>query len=182
MSRLNTFRYYVVGAVLLFCVAFLVGSHLPILEKKHRDYGKEQLATVILRDAEGTGSGAVVRRTNSQGNTRLFIWTAAHVVSASDEVVVETKVRNEYRKVGTVSFKARVIMRAPAEDIALLWLDAPEGFFNYVQTLGSATSVRRFSMSGIFSGRWTTQCRGVAFRNRGLTAVTSGDQSIRPTW
>jgi S1-C subfamily serine protease len=133
MSRLNTFRYYVVGAVLLFCVAFLVGSHLPILEKKHRDYGKEQLATVILRDAEGTGSGAVVRRTNSQGNTRLFIWTAAHVVSASDEVVVETKVRNEYRKVGTVSFKARVIMRAPAEDIALLWLDAPEGFFNYVQ-------------------------------------------------
>jgi S1-C subfamily serine protease len=134
MSRLNTCRYYAVGAVLLFCVAFLIGSSLtwPTQTPK-KSYETEQLATVIIRDAGGTGSGAVVRRTNAQGSTRLFIWTAAHVVSDSDEVIIETKVRNEYRKVGTVSFKARVVMRAPAEDIALLWLDAPDGFFNHVE-------------------------------------------------
>lgn len=132
MRCLNTCRYWVSGAVLLFCLAFLVGAHFPKFDGPSA-YEKAQQATVIVQAKNASGSGAVIRRTSPEGNTRLFVWTAAHVVDDADEFSIETRVRNEARKVGNVSFKAKVIMRDVKSDLALLWLDAPDGFFGYVE-------------------------------------------------
>lgn len=117
--------------LLLYLAATLLGLGSFVSFKAHTSPNRYELAqrkTVLLKLADGQGSGVVIRRHNSTG-TRLFVWTAAHVVEGSDEAKVGYYVRNEGHRVGEVTFKARVIFRSKEKDLALLWLDAPASYF-----------------------------------------------------
>jgi S1-C subfamily serine protease len=88
---------------------------------------------VSVKAKTGEGSGVVVRRKNDFDQPRLFVWTAAHVVDGADDysVVIRQIIRNEGHKVGTLDFKAKLILRSDASvDLALLWLDAPPEYFS----------------------------------------------------
>jgi S1-C subfamily serine protease len=131
MSRVTPFKYWVVLAALVASVIVLITGCAPAPVQP--DYASAQRANPIIQTTRGSGSGVVVRRTNVNGQTRLFVWTAAHVVRDMNEVKIESRVRNEFRKVGNVTFTARPIFRDAKNDLALLWLDAPDGYFDYVR-------------------------------------------------
>lgn len=131
MKRLNESRYWIAGIVLAISFAYLLDIWIT---KQPTVFNKAQDSTVIVKSPSGaSGSGSVIRRVNRDGSARMFVWTAAHVVDDGNTFGIESRVRNEFRKVGSVTFKARVIFRAPSEDIALLALDAPDGFFRYAK-------------------------------------------------
>lgn len=103
---------------------------LPLVS--HRNpFETAQLQTVlIVRPDGGQGSGVIFKRVNRDGNTRLFVWTAAHVVKGVDRVDVVRYVRNEGDKVGELRFKALIVDRSDSlNDVALLWLNAPASQF-----------------------------------------------------
>jgi S1-C subfamily serine protease len=87
-----------------------------------------QEQTVLIRASDGQGSGVVVERHNSKG-TRVFVWTANHVVEKDSEVEIHKAIRTEGHRVGEAIFKAKVIGRDVARDVAVLWVDAPAGYF-----------------------------------------------------
>lgn len=84
---------------------------------------QDSTALIICPD-RSSGSGVVVKRSN-----RLFLWTAAHVVSDCDTVAVRSYIRAEGSRVGHVEFAAKVIERNDKLDVALLWLVAPTEYF-----------------------------------------------------
>lgn len=92
-------------------------------------YGHMQEQTVLLRLPDGQGSGVVVERENENGRTRVFVWTAEHVVEGHTEVTIAKAIRTEGHRAGEATFTAKVIGRDKARDLALLWVDAPAGFF-----------------------------------------------------
>ncbi len=93
--------------------------------RPENDFLKAQKQTVLIQTDTGSGSGVVMARENRDGKTRLFVWTAAHVVSDSDNVKIRQFVRHEGRRVGSTEYSAKVIARSDSRDCALLWLDAP---------------------------------------------------------
>jgi S1-C subfamily serine protease len=93
-------------------------------------YTRAQSSTVLIESSRSFGSGVVTQKENPDSQTRLFIWTAAHVVMDNDDVKVSQVVRLNSRKVGSVNFTAHVIARDSSLDIALLWLDSPPKFFS----------------------------------------------------
>lgn len=112
-------------------VAFLVA--IPVIHGKkiseRGSYARMQQSTVLIRASDGQGTGVVVERVNEQGHTRVFVWTANHVVEKDTEVEIHKAIRAEGHKVGEVVFKAEVIGRDLARDVAVLWVDAPAGYF-----------------------------------------------------
>lgn len=103
----------------------IVGAKL----RKAECYEKMQQSVVLIQASDGQGSGVVVERSNEQGRTRVFIWTANHVVESDTEVKIVKGIRTEGHRAGQAEFTARVIGRDVARDVALLWLDAPAGYF-----------------------------------------------------
>jgi S1-C subfamily serine protease len=123
-------KYFVVLAVLIGSAILLT---FEACRPKLNSVADAQRATVSVKAKTGEGSGVVIRRENSRGQPRLFIWTAAHVVDEADDysVVIRQIIRNEGHKVGTLDFKAKLILRSDASiDLALLWMDAPPGYFS----------------------------------------------------
>jgi len=103
----------------------LVAGSVQYQRLSERDsYARMQESTALVVASDGQGSGVVIER-----GSRVFIWTANHVVDKSSEVVVKRFIRTEGRKVGEISFRARLIARDAERDIALLWVDCPAGFF-----------------------------------------------------
>lgn len=120
-----------------FCVRALVAtcilagaiflSQLPFGPNPNR-FEIAQSQTLLVEAPDGWGSGIVVTRTNSYGNPRIFVWTAAHVIGCEPYELVTHKIfRSEGSKAGKATFIARVLKVSPDLDIALLWVDAPPG-------------------------------------------------------
>lgn len=108
--------------------ALIAASAVTAKYSPENKFERAQRETVLLTLPDGQGSGVVVRRESVDG-VRLFIWTAAHVVEGFSEVEVSYFVRYGGERVGRVSFKARVLARDDAKDIALLWLKADPNYF-----------------------------------------------------
>lgn len=112
-------------------IAILAGGVLlqcrpPAVVNVHSCYERAQDSTAfIICPDSSSGSGVVVKRSN-----RLFLWTAAHVVSDCDTVAVRSYIRAEGSRVGHFEFSASVIARNDKLDVALLWLVAPAEYFD----------------------------------------------------
>ena len=144
--------------------AYLVAAGLLVGVLRHdrvserNSYGHMQEQTVLIQASSGTGSGVVIARGN-----RVFVWTANHVVDADSAVVVKQFIRTEGRKVGEVSFRAKLIGRDVERDLALFWLDAPVGYFraavfsddNFL-TVGTALAHVGHVMGSEFDGSVST--------------------------
>lgn len=111
-------------------VAGLLFTYLP---NQRFNFTTAQLATVMIETEDGYGSGVVVKRVNSSGEVRLFVWTVNHVMGRFHEAEVKLHVRAHGSKVGTSTFHAREIYYDKDDDLALLWLDAPPTFFPSVE-------------------------------------------------
>lgn len=105
--------------------AHIVGIKLGEVER----YEHMQESVVLIQASGGQGSGVVVERENDKGKTRAFVWTANHVVENDVEVKIVKGIRTEGHRAGQAEFIARVIGRDKDRDVALLWLDAPAGYF-----------------------------------------------------
>ena len=119
-SRLGAWTVAAVAAVIL-----VQGKRIS----DEGSYAHMQEQTVLLRLPDGQGSGVVVERDNEDGKTRVFVWTANHVVEGHTDVAVVKAIRTEGHRAGEATFTAKVIGRDKARDLALLWVDAPAGFF-----------------------------------------------------
>jgi S1-C subfamily serine protease len=91
-------------------------------------YEMAQRQTVLVETPTGSGSGFVIKRLNDSA-TRVFVWTAAHVVSDVDVCKIHIIFRTGDHKAGDAWFAARVILRPHNVDAALLLVDADPGFF-----------------------------------------------------
>ena len=131
MSKIHSpSKYFVALSALIESVVFLT---YETVRDRSNPAVSAQKATVSVKAKTGEGSGVVIRRENRFGQPRLFVWTAAHVVDGADDYAVVSRqiIRNEGHKVGTLDFKAKLILRSDASvDLALLWLDAPLGYFS----------------------------------------------------
>lgn len=107
--------------------AALIAASAIVYTPSNR-YERAQRETVLLATDDGQGSGVVVKRQSEDG-TRLFIWTAAHVVEGFDHATISYFIRYEGERVGRIEFQAQVIARDKAKDIALLWLHADPKYF-----------------------------------------------------
>jgi S1-C subfamily serine protease len=118
-------------ALILFLTALLA-----LGDRWHREHAarfdKAQSSTVLLESSKsfGSGSGFVIKRSNPDGQSRLFVWTASHVVCGDNDVKVSQVVRLNGVKVGSVNFIAHVLARDSSLDLSLLWLEAPPSFFS----------------------------------------------------
>lgn len=107
--------------------ALLVGAlHTRLPEN---EFSAAQKQTVLVEVGDGSGSGVVVSRKNSDGKVRLFVWTANHVVATADTAKIKQFIRHEGHRAGVVEYSAKVIGRSPEKDCALLWVDAPANAF-----------------------------------------------------
>ncbi len=98
------------------------------------DYARAQKATVLVQSDHGSGSGFIVQR-----GSRVFVWTAAHVVRGCNTLKIHQYIRYENRKTGESVFDAVVIARDSSADLALLWLDAPPAYFSSI-SFGTGTA------------------------------------------
>jgi S1-C subfamily serine protease len=120
-------RTFKIATVFLLAIGIL--AQFAHRTPKTQTYTRSQKSTVLLVAKDGgQGSGVVIRRENALGS-RLFVWTAAHVVSGSPEMEVKQFIRIGTRKAGSVSLGANVIAQSPGGDMALLWLDADADYF-----------------------------------------------------
>lgn len=87
-------------------------------------YEAAQHQTVLIVAPTGQGTGIPVLR-----GTRVFVWTAAHVVEGHATVKVQSIIRHNYHRVGTTEFVGRVVSINKALDVALLYVDAPSRYF-----------------------------------------------------
>lgn len=140
-------------------------------------YERGQKATVLLQASEKRGSAFVVSRRNPQHATRLFLWTAAHVVEGSDDVWAVCAIRYEGHRVGERSFSAHVIARDNVLDLALLSLDAPPSYFEPVRFCDSwpiaSVGTKVFHVGNFFGSR---------FPNSVSSGVVSQIDVALPTW
>jgi S1-C subfamily serine protease len=136
-TRLKKFLKSRLGAwtVALLVTASMVGSR-TISTKV--DYCRMQQSVVLIQASDGQGSGVVMERVNEQGRTRVFIWTANHVVENDNKVKIVKNIRTEGHRAGQAEFTAVVIGRDKARDVALLWLDAPAKYFRAAEFAPSA--------------------------------------------
>lgn len=92
-------------------------------------YEAAQHKTVLIATKESQGTGIVVKRKNDLGQTRVFVWTAAHVIGDEVKADVKIEIRNDYHRVGETKFTGSVIAISKLVDVAVLWVDAPESYF-----------------------------------------------------
>lgn len=88
-------------------------------------YEKAQIQTVLVRTSHGTGTGVVIQRANTLGESRLFVWTAAHVVGDFNKVEVVRPGRENGARIDCeIVWPAFVIAKDEHIDVAILWLDS----------------------------------------------------------
>lgn len=107
-------------------LSLLIASARP---KPENFYETAQRGSVIIDIPGGWGSGVIIKRKNALGQTRIFVWTARHVVADENEVAVMVGVRNsQHFRVGTLKYPVGRVWETQA-DAALLWIDAPADNF-----------------------------------------------------
>lgn len=110
----------VLGATIFF-------SNTESLEKRCE---RAQHQVALLRDERGgSGSGFVVIRENDEGQKRVFLWTAAHVVDSAPTQQTIRFFHFNGHKSGHATFPARVIVYSKKHDLALMLVDCPPDFF-----------------------------------------------------
>ena len=117
--------------ILALCLSLapLVSRMLP----QTNFYETVQLNTVLVDVPDGWGTGFAIRRINKNGNQRLFVWTARHVVHALTPVSVVIFVRDaEHRRVSSIRLDVKRVWETDA-DAALLWIDCPAGMFTGIE-------------------------------------------------
>lgn len=93
-------------------------------------YETAQLGTVLIDVPDGWGTGFVIKRKNALGQTRIFIWTAKHVVENEPRVNVAVLLRDaDHKRFSTLSFPVQRVWKTDS-DCALLWIDAPAAMFS----------------------------------------------------
>lgn len=117
----------ILAAVLI--VTGVAGHFVGVKINRAERYEVMQKSVVLVKASDGQGSGVVIERANDEGKTRVFVWTANHVVENDAEVTIVKNIRFEGHRAGESSFKAKVIGRDVKRDIALLWVDAPGSYF-----------------------------------------------------
>lgn len=93
-------------------------------------FERAQDSCVLIENPnKSSGSGFPV-----QCGPKLFVWTAAHVVSAVNETKVTQVIRSEGFKAGEIFFPAVVVARDSESDLALLWVQhAPLNYFSPIK-------------------------------------------------
>ena len=86
---------------------------------------REQSSVVLVETATGYGSAVTIKR-----GSRIFAWTAAHVVDKSAKVQVHKIYRSEGNKAGQYTCDAHVICVLPGVDAALLVIDGDPSQFS----------------------------------------------------
>jgi S1-C subfamily serine protease len=143
-------KKYIALALMLATVAFF---GVKAYDKNYTRHTRAQRSTVLIESSKSYGSGFTIQRENPDGRSRTFVWTAAHVVRLDNEVKVSRVVRLNGRKVGSVNFTARVLLRDDALDIALLWLESPpEHFLPVVFARNDASVGDKVFHCGNFAG------------------------------
>lgn len=129
-------------AVVLFAASLVItgvflppgaGPSLRNLPFGENRFERAQRNTVLLQTEFAQGSGSVVARRNITGQTRLFVWTAAHVVEGVSRCDAVRVLRADGEKVGITKFTAYVLARDAKKDVALLWLVAPAELFSGIE-------------------------------------------------
>lgn len=105
--------------LLTICLVLATMRTAIINDAHYYEHLQEQ--TVMVNE---NGTGTVIERGNN-----VFVWTADHVVPTQNEIRVSKHIRVAGKKAGIVSFKARLLARDPARDLALFWVDVPKGYF-----------------------------------------------------
>ena len=96
-------------------------------------YTHAQKQTVLIRAKDCQGSGVAIRRVDPFGEGRWFVWTAAHVVEQDDSPKVVITIKNDDVRCGEVIFTGHLIARNKDADVALLWVDMPDGYLTASQ-------------------------------------------------
>jgi len=109
-------------------VALLAGTWLSTSLPAPDRYSAAKSATLLVETDTGYGSGVIIKRENLSGNTRVFLWTAAHVVD-SDPAHVQAKLifREDGAKRGSATFDAKLLAISFESDLALYWVNVPSG-------------------------------------------------------
>lgn len=140
-------------------------------------YARAAKSTVLVETAHGSGSGVVVIRQNAEGRERVFVWTAAHVVSGVDNLSIRVTHRHDAHKAGLSYFDARVVYRDEKLDIALVQVQAsPEHFVSATFDFGVPyIGLPTFHFGNLF---------GVHFEGSLTTGVLSqvGVRPESPSW
>lgn len=105
--------------VAIFILSLAIGAEIASFFPTLNRYEHAQKSTVLVKTSHGYGTGFVVQRGN-----RLFVFTAAHVVTQENTVAIQQVLRYENVKVGESHFSATVIARDEFLDVAILWLHA----------------------------------------------------------
>lgn len=117
------------SVVLALCATLFVMPTLFTSEPTLNQYESAQKQTVLIHASGVQGSGVVIRRTNAEGRSRWFVWTAAHVVVGSTQINIVVYHRCEGHKAGRTTYKARLLGYNTKGDFALLQVLAPSDAF-----------------------------------------------------
>jgi S1-C subfamily serine protease len=121
--------------LVLILIFLLLASFIRLLTPEPNYYERAQLNTALVDVPNGWGTGFAVRRTNPNGNPRLFIWTARHVVHSHPQSKIELAIflrDAEHRRISAVPLTVKRVWELDA-DAALLWVDCPVGMFTGLQ-------------------------------------------------
>lgn len=135
-SPVDVVKTVAIGTVIATCLVTAYGffrcfnhpGDVAFMSGRENQYEIAQRQTVLVETATGSGSGIVIKRFDGE-QTRVFVWTAAHVVSDVDLCKIHIIFRTGDHKAGDAWFGARVIFRPVGVDSALLWVDADPSFF-----------------------------------------------------
>lgn len=122
-------------AIALISAGCLFHSYLPTSDPAPARHSRAQSQTGLIETGNSYGSGVFVKRVNSAGATRVFVWTAAHVVHADPRVV---QVKLIFRlpsgdMAGVGIFDAIPLGVDSATDLALYWVNVPAQLVSAVE-------------------------------------------------
>jgi S1-C subfamily serine protease len=127
-----SFKNYIKIAAVVATIATSAGwFHVLTRPTPPSRYEVAQSKIVLLIVPDGQGTGIVIKRRDSLGRERVFLWTAAHVMGKFTEAKVKINIRNEGKKVGETDFTASLIAKDEKIDVALLYVvGAPGNYFS----------------------------------------------------
>lgn len=121
----------------LFFIGGLIFNTPFFFKPKVNHYEHAKASTMLVCSQDGYGSGVVVERRSTNGR-RVFLWTAAHVV-LPNPLAVQAKVlfhQPDGTKAGEGVFDAMLLGVSETDDIALYWVNVPDGLVEDVRFAG----------------------------------------------
>lgn len=114
--------------------AVIIGLGLLVFKPKTNWFETAQLASVVVQPegSSGNGSGFIIKRKSPDGVTRVFLWTANHVVEDNTKASVLFFVRRDNIRIGAVKYRADLVARFEDSDTALFLIHAPAELFTSI--------------------------------------------------